>query len=179
MTRGTRAIMMLCIQLRGNTVMNKSILKLSSVFFICVFLAGCAASYRKGIDAAGKKVYLGPVPIEKTEPYQAYIHSKRTEVDKQRYLFQRLKSADHLQYFHNGSWYNAVEAYRGGMWLMREKYKAGQDCREFILKYVDRSEDTNQLHLVKYPDGSLQVGSAILFNELDLLEEAAAKNPAV
>ncbi len=156
--------------------MKNSVSKLFAAFFIFAFAAGCAASYLKGVNAKGEKVYLGPVSIENTEAYQTYLHSKRTEVDKQRYLFQRLKAADHLQYFHDGGWYNNLEAYRGGMWLMREKYKAGQDSREFIKRYVDRSEDTNQLHLVKYPDGSLQVGSYILYNELDLLEETAKKD---
>ena len=157
--------------------MKKSALKSFALFLILGFAAGCAAAPLKGVKASGEKVYLGPVPLSKTEAYQTYIHSKHTEVDKQRFLFQRLKEAESLQFFHNGSWYNSLEAYRGGMWLMREKYQAGQDSREFIKKYVDRSEDTNQLHLAKYPDGSLQVGSYVLLNELDLLEETARKDP--
>ncbi len=156
--------------------MKRSILKPLALFLVLAFAAGCAASYLKGVNAQGEKVYLGPVPIEKTEAYQTYLSSKHTEVDKQHYLFQRLKAATELQFFHDGSWYSALDAYRGGMWLMREKYKAGQDSREFITKYVERSEDTGQLHLVKYPDGSLQMGSYILFNELDLLEATARKD---
>ena len=154
----------------------KIFLRLFSVFFLLILAAGCHAAYLNGVKPNGEKVYLGPVPIQDMEPYKTYLQSKHTEVDKQRYLFQRLKAADHLQYFHNGSWYNALEAYRGGMWLMREKYKEGQDSRAFIKKYVEKSEDTNQLHLVKYPDGSLQVGSYILYNELDLLEETANRD---
>ncbi|HLD50319.1 MAG TPA: hypothetical protein VJC08_03900 [bacterium] len=156
--------------------MKKLKWNLLASFLILAFAAGCAASYSEGVNAQGEKVYLGSVPIQKSEAYQTYLSSKHTAVDKQRYLFQRLRAADDLQFFHNGSWYSALDAYRGGMWLMREKYKAGQDTREFIKKYVERSEDTGQLHLAKYPDGSLQVGSYILFNELDLLEATAKKD---
>ncbi len=83
--------------------MKKNSLKPLTVFLIFCFAAGCAASTLKGVNAKGEKVYLGPIPIESTEPYQTYLHSKHTEVDKQRYLFQRLKTADHLKYFHDGS----------------------------------------------------------------------------
>ena len=155
--------------------MNKK-WNLPVLFLALIFAAGCAASVAQGVNAQGQKVYLGPVPIEKTEAYQTYLSSKHTDVDQQRYLFQRLKAAEDLQFFHNGSWYSSIDAYRGGMWLMREKYKAGQNTREFIKKYVERSEDTGQLHLAKYPDGSVQMGSSILFNELDLLEATAKKD---
>ncbi len=156
--------------------MKKFERNLPALFLILVFAAGCAASVGKGVNAQGKKVYLGSVPIEKSGAYQTYLSSKHTDVDKQRYLFQRLKAAEGLQFFHDGSWYSPLDAYRGGMWLMRERYKAGQDTREFIKKYVDRSEDTGQLHLAKYPDGSVQAGSYILFNELDLLEATVKKD---
>lgn len=155
--------------------MNKK-WNLPALFLTLILAAGCAASVAQGVNTQGQKVYLGPVPIEKTEAYQAYLTSKHTDVDKQRYLFQRLKAAEDLQFFHNGSWYSSIDAYRGGMWLMREKYKAGQNTREFIKKYVERSEDTGQLHLAKYPDGSVQMGSYVLFNELDLLEATAKKD---
>ncbi len=141
-----------------------------------ILLTGCASPYLKGVTPAGEKVYLGPVSIEKTEAYRNYLHSRHTEVDKQRYLFARLKSATHLQYHRDGHWYTALEAYRGGMWLMRNRYKEGQDSREFIRKYIERSEQTNQYHLVQYPDGSVHIGSCILYNELDLLEETAKKD---
>ncbi len=153
-----------------------NVLKLSAVFFLLLSAMGCASSYLKGVTAEGEKVYLGPTPIENTEAYKNYITSKQTDVDKQRYIFQRLKAAKDLSFFHNGSWYSSLDAYRGGMWLMREKYKPGQNAKEFIQKYVERSLDTNQLHIVKYPDGSMQLGSAILYNELDLLEETARKS---
>src|SRR5437879_1538110 len=88
-----------------------------------VALAGCASSssYLKGVDKSGKKVYLGPLPIENTEAYRAFAGSRRTEADKEIYLFKRLKSATALEFFHDGSWYNSVQAYRGGMWLVRHR----------------------------------------------------------
>ncbi|HTL47789.1 MAG TPA: hypothetical protein VL688_06965 [Verrucomicrobiae bacterium] len=154
-------------------------MKLSKiVFFPCLVLllaSGCASSsYLKGVTPDGRKVYLGPTPIENTPEFKTYQQSTRSEVDKQRYLFQRLKNATELVYFHDGAWYTPLEAYRGGMWLMRNRYEKGQDSRAFIRKWVERSEAGN-VHLVKYPDGSVQSGADILYNELDLLEQTAAK----
>jgi hypothetical protein len=142
----------------------------------CIFSPGCASPYLKGITSSGQKVYLGPVPIESTEAYQNYLRSPQTEVDKQNYLFMRLKDAVDMEYYHDGNWYDPVLAYRGGKWLMRNRYKEGQDSREFIRKYIERSETTGQYHLAKYPDGSVHIGSYILYNELDLLEETARKD---
>ena len=144
------------------------------VTLIVLSLAGCATSYLKGVSPEGKRTYLGPVPIENTEAFKNYVQSAHSDVDKQRYLFQRLKDSKDLSFYHDGSWYNAIEAYRGGMWLMRNRYQKGQDSREFIRKYVERSEDTGKFHLVKYPDGSVHIGSYILLNELDLLEGSAS-----
>ncbi len=154
---------------------NSSFLKVSALI---VLLTGCATGGgpANGIGVDGKKVYLGPVPIENTDAFKTYLNSPHSEVDKQQYLFQRLKASNDLSYFHDGTWYGALEAYRGGMWLMRKRYQKGQNTRDFIRKYVERSEDTGKLHLVKYPDGSTQVGSYVLYNELDLLEEAAKKS---
>lgn len=143
----------------------------------CLLAAGCATSYGKGLTSQGRKVYLGPLPVQGTESYQAYIRSSRTEVAKQKYLFQRLKSASDVEFYHNGSWYSPLEAYRGGMWLMRKRYQKGQDTRTFIRKYVERAENSGQLHLVRYPDGSVHIGSYVLYNELDLLEDTAAREP--
>ena len=143
-----------------------------------LLLSACASPYLKGSTPQGGKAYLGPVPIEQTESYQIYLHSRHTEVDKQRYLFQRLKASENLQFYNDGRWYSALEAYRGGMWLMRNRYKEGQDSREFIRKYIERSEVTNQYRLVQYPDGSVQIGSYILYNELDLLEETTKRDLA-
>ena len=144
---------------------------------ICLFVSGCAATPPlKGMTPDGQKVYLGPVPIENTKSYQDYLLEPDTEVSKQHYLFQRLLNAKDLEFYHNGSWYNSLEAYRGGMWLISKRYQKGQDARTFIHKYVERAEDTGEYHLVKYPDGSVHVGSYVLYNELDLLEEASSKS---
>jgi len=141
---------------------------------LCLLATGCATPL-KGLTAEGKKVYLGSVSIQDTMPYHSYRNSTRTEVAKQTYLFQRLKSASDLEFYHNGSWYNSLQAYRGGMWLMRKHYKKDQDTRTFIREYVERSEDSGKPHLVRYPDSSVHIGSYVLYNELDLLEETVSK----
>ena len=157
---------------------SKKILSLVSLAagVLCLLVAGCAA-HLKGVTPQGEKVYLGPVPIRETEAYRAYLLGNRTEVAKQNYLFERLRSASDLEFYHNGSWYSPLEAYRGGMWLMRKRYQKGQDTRTFIRNYVERAEDSRKLHLVRYPDGSVHIGSYVLYNELDLLEETAASEP--
>jgi hypothetical protein len=159
--------------------MMKLLQKQTALFVLALslpFVTGCATSYLKGATPQGEKVYLGPLPIENTEAYRTYIQSPRTEVDKQNYLFARMKDADKLEFLHDGSWYNSVEAYRGGKWLMRHRYQKDQNTRDFIHKYVERSEDTGKYHLAKYPDGSVHIGSYLLYNELDLLEETEKKN---
>lgn len=152
-------------------------------FFIFAFIltfsglsAGCAAGikYSKGVNAQGEKLYIGTTDIENTEAFKSYGRSPQGEGDKQRYLFERLKNAEGFEFYHDGSWYNAQEAYRGGMWLMRNRYKKEVSTRDFIKQEVERS-DAGNLHLVKYPDGSLQIGSYILYNELDLLESKTKK----
>jgi len=148
-----------------------------SSFIFALLLAGCAGqSYLQGVTPSGEKVYLGTPNIENTEEFKTYLVSPRSEVDKQRFIFQRLKDATELQFYHDGTWYNSVQAYRGGMWLMRNRYVKGQNTNEFIKKYVERSTSGNQ-HLVKFPNGSIHVGSAIVYNELALVEEAAKKHP--
>ncbi|PIQ87146.1 MAG: hypothetical protein COV74_01990 [Candidatus Omnitrophica bacterium CG11_big_fil_rev_8_21_14_0_20_45_26] len=137
-----------------------------------LFSAGCATPYLKGVTPAGEKVYVGPLPIENTEAFQTFLHSSKTEVDKQLYLFQRLKAAMDLEYYHDGSWYSWLETYRGGTWLIRNRYKKDQDTRDFLRKHVWHSETTGKLHLVRFPDGSIQIGYFLLLNELDLLEAA-------
>ena len=143
---------------------------------VLVLLAGCVNSngYLKGVTRQGEKVYLGPADIQETAAYKDFLKSGHAETDKQHYLFQRLKDSKGLEFYHDGAWYNQIEAYRGGMWLMRHRYQKGQDSRIFIRKYIERSEAGN-LHLVRTPDGSIQIGSYILYNELDLLEDALRK----
>lgn len=150
--------------------------------FFVIFLtlaglaAGCAGGmqYSKGVNTQGEKLYIGTKDIESTEAFKSYARSPKGEADKQRYLFERLKNAEGFEFYHDGSWYNALEAYRGGMWLMRNRYKKGFPTRDFIKQHVERS-DAGNLHLVKYPDGSMQIGSYILYNELDLLEAKTEK----
>lgn len=145
-------------------------------FLTFVFVAGLTAcattSYLKGVDPEGNKVYLGSAPTMDTESYKTFAQSQRGPVQEQQYFFQRLKEAPKdLQYYHDGNWYSWVEAYRGGMWLVRNRYEKGQDTRTFLKKYVLRSEGKKELHLIKYPDGSVQIAYDVLLNELDWLEE--------
>ena len=149
----------------------------SALIFLTLVFSGCASSPLKGLDAQGKKIYLGTVPIENTDAYKEFVDSRQTEVDKQNYIFKRFKTpeAQKLSYFHDGTWYSWLDAYRGGMWLIRNRYKKGTDARSFIQEHVRYSEDTGKAHLVKYPDGTIQEGYYVLLNELDLLEAAVGK----
>ena len=146
------------------------------LFVSFLALAGLTTGFKqqnnKGVTAQGEKLYLGSTHIETSDAFKNYARSPQGEADKQRYLFERLKNAKHLEFYHDGGWYNSLEAFRGGMWLMRNRYKKGFPTRDFIKQYVERSEAGN-LHLAKYPDGSKQIGSYILYNELDLLESKA------
>lgn len=146
-------------------------------FFLPLFLSGCASTTLKGMNSVGQKVYLGPTPINNTEAYETFIHAPHNEVSEQTYIFSRLKLARDLSFYHDGSWYNWLEAYRGGMWLMRNRYKKGQGTRDFLKNHVWRSEDTGKPHLVKYPDGSIHEAYYVLLNELDLLEETFMLDP--
>ena len=150
---------------------------LSTFFILPLLLSSCATANLKGISPAGKKVYLAPIPVQGTEAYQSYLNSPRADVSQRTYIFSRLKLAKDLSFYHDGSWYNWLEAYRGGMWLMRNRYKKGQDSRTFLKKYVWKSEDTGKPHLVKYPDSSVHEAYYVLLNELDLLEETVRNDP--
>lgn len=154
--------------------MKKIFLRFVSLFCMTLLLGACATSspYLKGVHPDGSKVYLGPLPIEETDAFKTFMQSDQGPVQEQQYLFQRLKEADQsLKYYHDGNWYSWLEAYRGGNWLVRNRYQKGQDTRTFLKKYVLRSEDKKELHLIKYPDGSIQIGYDVLMNELDLLEK--------
>lgn len=143
---------------------------------VILLINGCAGTKPlKGVNASGEKVYLGSVPIENTTAFQDFMRGSRTEIDKQRYLFRRLKDSSGLEFCRDNVWYNRLEAYRGGMWLMRNRYQKGQDTRTFININTKRSDKTGQYHLIRYPDGSVQIGFEVLLNELDLLEKTAAE----
>jgi len=139
-------------------------------------LCGCATSVLKGVTPEGGKVYVGRVPIDNTEAYKEYIQSPRFEVNRIHYLMRRLKETEDLEYYRNGSYYNWLEAYRGGMWLMRNRYQKGLSADDFIRKHVWRSEATGKPHLVRFPDGSIHVGYYILMNELELIDDTVQKN---
>lgn len=152
--------------------MKISIRAFLTLIFVMALTACATTPYLKGVTPDGAKVYLGPIPIENTEAFKTFAQSQRGPVQEQQYFFQRLKEAPKdLQYYYDGNWYSWVEAYRGGMWLVRNRYEKGQDTRTFLKKYVLRSEGKKELLLVKYPDGSVQVAYDVLLNELNLLEE--------
>jgi hypothetical protein len=157
--------------LRPKTVLKKPrriLVPLAILFFI--FASGCATPYLKGITSKGNKVYLGSLSVQDSEAYQAFINTQASEIDRIHYLMKRLRENKDLEYYHDGAYYNWLEAYRGGMWLMRNRYKKDLDALSFIRDYVWRSETTGDPHLVRYPDGSVHVGYYILLNELNLLE---------
>jgi len=145
---------------------------------LILILGGCATHLLKGLTPEGAKVYVGVVPIHNTEAYQVYAKSQKSEVNRIHYLMSRLKETKDLEYYRDGSYYNWLEAYRGGMWLMRNRYKKDQNARTFIRNHVWRSEATGEPHLVRFPDGSLHIAYYILMNELDLLEKTYSKNTA-
>ena len=139
---------------------------------------GCAAShYLKGMQPNGEKAYIGSVPIDNDEAFQTYLKTSRSEVDKVNYLFKRVTSAKDLTYYHDDNTYTWLEAYRGGMWLLRNRYKGGMDARTFIRDHVWFSETSGKPHLVEFPDRTIQIGYYVLMNELELLEQTAAKYP--
>lgn len=149
-----------------------------STLLISFLAGGCASTTLKGVAPNGQKVYLGAVPIENTDAYRQFLSSPQSDVNVQTYLFTRLKAAQDLSYYRDGQWYTWLEAYRGGMWLMRNRYEKGQDSRTFIKNHVARSEATGKPHLVKYPDGTVHEAYYVLLNELDLLEAALKNDPA-
>ena len=157
----------------------KQTLKLFSFFLLLpILLTGCASTGNlKGITQDGTKVYLAPVPITSTAAYKTFLNTPRSEVSEQTYMFSRLKLAKDLSFFHDGNWYSWLEAYRGGMWLMRNRYKKGRDTRTFLKNHVWRSEKTGTPHLIKYPDGSVHEAYYVLLNELDLLEDTLKNDP--
>jgi len=142
------------------------------LLFPFIFLS-CATSILKGVNKSGQPVYLGTTDIAATPAFKALSNTPKDEVHKILYLMARLKDAKDLSYLHEGSWYNSLQAFRGGMWLLRNRYETDQTVTDFIRKHVWRSEGTGQRHLVKYPDGSLQDGYYVLLNELALLEASS------
>ncbi|MDP3920471.1 MAG: DUF5329 family protein [Candidatus Omnitrophota bacterium] len=142
---------------------------------IPLFLAGCAAPLLKGVDAEGAKAYLGSPEIQGTSTYQKYVTGPQSEAAKLIYVISRIGEAEGLLFQHEGAWHDPQEAYRGSMWMLRKNFEKGETARDFIRLHVWHSDNTGTPRLVKYPDGSLQIGYYILLNELDLLEATASR----
>lgn len=153
--------------------------RLRFIFTICLLqallISGCASPYLKGVSPEGQAVYIDTPKIESTEAFQNYLTSQRSETDKQNYLFERIKAAKDLVFIRDGHQYTWLQAYRGGKWLIRNRYEKGVDARSFAKKYIWKSDAGNP-YLVQFPDGSTHVGYYILLNELDLLEATVAKS---
>lgn len=144
------------------------------LLILMFYVIGCASPYLKGISPEGQTVYIDTPLMQNTEAFQNYISSQQTETDKQNYLFERIKSAKNLIYIRDGHQYTWLQAYRGGKWLIRNRYEKGIDARSFAKKYIWKSEAGNP-YLVQFPDGSTHIGYYILLNELELLEATVAK----
>ena len=145
-------------------------------FFLCVFFHQTAYAWSplKGKTREGKKVYLGPVPIQDTEAYQAFLSSPGSEVDRLYYLGDRIraKSAQNLVYIYEGDHYNWAEVYAGGVWLLWHDYKRGETARQFVHETSVRFEGPGSRATVQLPDGSIHYAYDVTVNELDLLDAA-------
>ena len=104
--------------------------------FAQLLTAGCATTpyYLKGVTPDGRKVYLGPVPIQNIEAYQAFLHSSKSERAKLDYLLQRIKEAQGVEFYHGGERYNWTEAYEGARWVVEHHFEKGQNSHSFIKK---------------------------------------------
>lgn len=143
---------------------------IASILIPLLILSACATPVRKGTTPAGAKVYLTPQPIEETEPFKDYMKSNQSNVDKLRYLLKRVLNAQDMTYYRDGEQHTNLEAYRAGMWLLRNRYEPGTPPREYLREHVWRDPQTNRPYVVEFPDGSLHTGYHILLNELELLE---------
>ena len=154
-----------------------SVLSYISAGLVLGLLSGCAGvQYFKGFTPGGEKVYIGPTDIRDTEAYRNYIYSSHSEAAKLNYLFERLKLGESLFFYRDGNKYNWLEAYRGGKWLVRNRYNDGDNAREFAKKHIWHSDQTGKPHLVQFPDSSIHEGYYILLNELELLESTAKED---
>ena len=148
------------------------------LLFLILFL--CASSHHpayawapfKGKTPEGKKVYLGPVPIQETEAYQAFLLSPRSEVDKLYYLGDRIraKASQDIVYIYEGGHYHWAEVYAGGIWLLWHDYKRGETARAFIYETSLRFERPGSRATLQLPDGSVHYAYDVTVNEMDLLE---------
>ena len=147
------------------------------VLSVQLFYLGCATTpYLSGVAPDGRKVYLGPVPIQNIEAYQAFLHSSKSERAKLDYLLQRIKEAQGVEFYHGGERYNWTEAYEGARWIVEHHFEKGQNSHSFIKKEALFEQEPGKPNAVKFPDGSLHLDYYILANELDLLEETLKQN---
>jgi len=149
------------------------------VFFLCVSCHHAAYAWApfRGKTTEGKKVYLGPVPIQDTDAYQKFLASSRSEIDKLYYLGDRVraKEARGIVYIYGGSRYNWAEVYAGGIWYLWHDYPRGENARVFVAKTSRRFERPGSRVTLQFPDGSIHYGYDVTVNELDLLEAAIAE----
>jgi len=151
------------------------VLSWTAVLGTTVFLSGCHSLYLKGKTPDGSPVYLGTLPLENSDAYRGYLKTPRSEQDKILFLIRRIPEAKNLEYYRDGTLYSWQKVYDAGMWLFKNKYEVGQNARQFLQTTMWRSESTGAPNLIRYPDGTLQVGYFVLLNELDLLENISAQ----
>ena len=145
-------------------------------FFLCVFFHQIAYAWAplKGKTSEGKKVCLGPVPIQETDAYRAFLSSPRSEIDKLYYLGDRVKAkaAQGIVYIFEGDHYNWAEVYAGGIWYLWHDYKLEKAARAFMSETSRRFERAGSRVTLQYPDGSIHYAYDVAVNEMDLLEAA-------
>jgi len=153
-------------------------LRILIFLFVVSFLSfSCSTTpYLQGITPEGEKVYIGPTPLQGTEPYQMFLSTSRSEIDKLNYLFKRFLSAKDYGFYRDNIRYSWIEAFRGGHGLLRERYQEGMDARAFIHEHVSYSESSGRPYAIEFPDGSRHLGSFVLINELDLLDATIAED---
>ena len=149
---------------------NKLLLVTILVGLSCSY-AGCVSPPLRGMSSEGKKVYMGPVPIQNTPAYQTYLLSSKSETAKLLYLGDRIKAEKNLTYWYLGSCYNWFEAYSAATWMFWQDHKMGEDARGFIRKEALRFQDPSKPATIEFPDRSTHIAFDILMNELDLLDE--------
>lgn len=152
------------------------------IFFLCASFHHAAYAWApfRGKTTEGKKVYLGPVPVQDTDAYQKFLLSSKSEIDKLYYLGDRVraKPARGIAYLYGGSRFNWAEVYAGGMWYLWHHYERGKTARTFMRETSRRFERPGSRTTLELPDGSIHYAYDVAVNEMDLLEAAIAEeNP--
>jgi len=136
---------------------------------------GCSSAPQK-VALLKEKVYLGSLPIENTQAYQTFLNSSGSETAKLIYLGDRIKSAQNLSYYFEGTRYNWFEAYSGATWLLWQDHQHGEDAHSFIHREAIRFQNPTKPTTIEFPDRSRHLASEVLLNELDLLEDIIKQN---